>query len=85
MTEEVAKRSKRQGQLQQIKYYSKDRAPRTKYDENLAQAKSYHTGEINFTEPIMNFTKPLHTEEISVLDDDNSTTGPKNSRRTSLT
>ena len=85
MAQEIVKRTKRQGQLQQIKYYSKERVPRTKYEENLAQAKTYHTHEINFMDPIMNFSKPFQTGETSILDDDNSTTGPKNSRRTSVT
>ena len=83
--EKIVKHSITQGQFQQIKYYTRDRVQNTVYEQNLAQARMYHTNEIDFIEPIMNFSKPFQTDEISVLDDDNSTTGPKTSRRTSIT
>ena len=76
--------TKKQGQYFTVSYTDEQKQELSTYQRNLQQAKMYHKNEINFMEPIMNFSKPYVEDDTSILRDDNSTTGPKTSRRTSI-
>ena len=75
---------KKQGQFISVRYNDEQTQLVNAYQHNLTEAKMYHKNEINFMDPIMNFSKPYVGDDTSILRDDNSTTGPKTSRRTSI-
>ena len=83
--DELQKKKRLEGTFQSIKYYTDNEKERSKYEQNLLDAKTFHKNEINLEEPIVNYSRPHVNEDSvsSVLRDDSSTTGPKTSRRTS--